>query len=213
MDVIDTINTRRSIRRFLDLPVEWDNVVAILEAGRMAPSSGNIQNWKFILITDPEQRMSVAEACLEQYWVATAPLLIVVVAEPHQAELYYGDRGKHLYTTQNCAAAITNMLLVTHELGLGSCWVGAFEDDMLMRAANIPEGIIPQAVLPIGYPDEKPVEVPRHDVEVFVRFGAYGMQWKTLADATREYSDLVQIALKKGKEWWKKIKERVQDVT
>jgi len=125
MEVLDCITTRRSIRKYLDKPVPWDLVSNVLEAGRFAPSCGNLQNWKFIIVLDDDKRKGLAEASLRQYWMEQAPVLLVVVAEPEKAKRYYGDRGERFYTIQNCAAVATNMMLEAHNLGLGSCWVGA----------------------------------------------------------------------------------------
>ena len=85
MDVLEAIRTRRSVRKYRDIPVEWEKVGLILDAGRLAPSSGNLQNWKFIVITDKNARHQISEACLEQQWMAKAPVHIVIVAEPETA--------------------------------------------------------------------------------------------------------------------------------
>ena len=106
MDVFEAIRTRRSIRKYKDQQVPWDNVVTILHAGRYAPSAGNLQNWKFITVKSDAKRIAIAKACLQQEWMETSPVFIVIVAEPAQAERYYGTRGARLYTIQGCAAAI-----------------------------------------------------------------------------------------------------------
>ena len=112
MDVFEAIRTRRSIRKYKDKPVPWDNIVTIMQAGKYAPSAGNLQNWKFIYVKTDDKRSAIAKACLGQEWMEIAPVFIVVVAEPEKAERHYGTRGARLYTTQACAAAIQNMLLI-----------------------------------------------------------------------------------------------------
>ena len=134
MEVFDCIRTRRSIRRYKDKPVEWDKVVTILEAGRLAPSAGNLQNSKFIVVRDEEIRKKVAETALNQKWMEKAPIHIIVCSEPIKSKRFYGIRGERLYTIQDCAAAIENMLLTAHSLDLRACWVGAYEEDALRRA-------------------------------------------------------------------------------
>lgn len=151
MDVLRAIFTRRSVRDYIEAPVEWDKVGYVLEAGRAAPSSGNLQNWKFIVCSGAEQRKALAEASLNQKWMEKAPIHIVVCSEPKRVEIFYGLRGERLYSVQNCAAAIENMLLAAHSLGLGSCWVGAFDEEMVKRVCSIPDYARPQAIITIGY--------------------------------------------------------------
>ncbi len=154
MEVFDAIRTRRSIRKFKDKQVPWDNITTIMQAGKYAPSAGNMQNWKFIVIKSDEKRTAIAKACLQQEWMEQAPIFIVVVAEPEKAERYYGTRGARLYTIQGCAAAIENMLLTAHSLGLGACWVGAFDEDDIFRILSLPEEKSVQGIIIIGYADE-----------------------------------------------------------
>ncbi len=174
MNVFEAIATRRSIRKFTSQDVPMEILGVVLDAGRYAPSSGNLQNWKFILIKDPENKQKVAEAAMQQMWMAEAPFIIVVCAETEKINQFYGIRGERLYSIQNCAAAIQNMLLTAHSLGLASTWVGAFDENMLTRALNLPESVRPQAILPIGYPDEV-VPAPTHyTLENVCYFESYG---------------------------------------
>ena len=117
MEVFEAIRTRRSIRKYKDKPVPFDDIVTIMQAGKYAPSAGNLQNWKFIHVKTDEKREAIAKACMGQDWMEQAPVFIVVIAEPEKAERYYGTRGARLYTIQGCAAAIENMLLTDHSLG------------------------------------------------------------------------------------------------
>ena len=82
MEVFDAIRTRRSIRKFKDKQVPWDNIVTIMQAGKYAPSAGNLQNWKFIHVKSDEKRKAIVNACMQQEWMEVAPVYIVVVAEP-----------------------------------------------------------------------------------------------------------------------------------
>ena len=211
MDVIDAINTRRSVRKYTTHPVEWDHVLYLLEAAQMAPSAGNLQNWRLILVTDPDKRLKIAEACLQQYWVATAPLIILVFTLPDRMDRYYGERGAGLYSHQGAGAAIQNMLLVSRDLGLGSCWVGAFDDAMIRRIAGAPEDATPQAVLTFGYADEKPEVPTRYDLKVFTRFESWGMRFADMVDANHEYSVYVSRALEKSKALFEQLKNKLQE--
>ncbi|MBN2368745.1 nitroreductase family protein, partial [Candidatus Woesearchaeota archaeon] len=174
MNVFETIATRRSIRRFTSQDIPMEILGVVLDAGRYAPSAGNVQNWRFILVKNPDNKLKVAEAAMQQMWIAEAPVIIVVVAEIEKIKQFYGIRGERLYAIQNCAAAIQNMLLTAHALGLSSTWVGAFDETMLRRTLGIPEDVRPQAILPIGYPDEV-VPAPTHyTLENVCFFEGYG---------------------------------------
>jgi len=85
-DILDIIQSRRTIKQFLSQFVSWDKLSKVIEAGKHAPSSGNIQNWKFIVVYEPEQKQKIAQACHEQYDIALASALIVICGEPEKAE-------------------------------------------------------------------------------------------------------------------------------
>ncbi len=155
MDVLEAIKFRRSCRKYSSKQVSLDQVGAIVEAAGMAPSSGNQQPWKFVVVRDPSSREAIAEACLEQYWMSKAPVHIVVVAEEDKMKQLYGIRGEKLYSIQNCAAAIQNILLAAENFGLSTCWVGAFEESIISRVCSIPDSARPQAVITLGYSAEK----------------------------------------------------------
>ncbi len=199
MQTQQCIKTRRSVRKFLPVPVEFEKLGRILDAGRYAPSAGNLQNWKFIVVIDEEKKRTIAAACADQFWITEAPFLIVICGEPIKTERFYGERGKTVYTIQNCAAAIQNMLLVAHDEGLGACWVGAYDDARLKSAVSIPDNVEPQAVLAIGYADEKPPEPQRYTVENIVFLERYGNRIRDVAAFMDEYSVHVQKAVAKIK--------------
>ncbi len=165
MNVEECIKTRRSIRKYKDKSVDSEKINQILDSGKFAPSAGNLQNWKFIVVRKEEIITKLAEASFDQDWMIDAPVHIVIAAEPRKAERYYGARGERLYTIQNCAAAIQNMLLTAKDLGLGSCWVGAFDEEKVIRALNMPEDATPQAIITIGYADERPDMPSRIELE------------------------------------------------
>ncbi len=161
MDVFECIATRRSIRKFMELDVPMEMLGAILDAGRYAPSSGNVQNWRFIIVKNKDTIQKIAEAAMQQLWIGQAPAVIVVCSDSEKLQMFYGTRGERLYAIQNCAASIQNMLLAAHAIGLAGCWVGAFDEAILSRVLSIPENVRPQAIIPIGYPDEI-VPTPMH---------------------------------------------------
>lgn len=199
MDVYECIKKRRSIRKFLKKEVDWEKISLILDAGRLAPSAGNLQNWKFIVVLDEGKRKSVAEACVKQSWIEGAPFMIVIVGEPQSAERFYGKRGSDLYTAQNCAAAAENMLLMATSLGLQGCWVGAFSEDMIKRIFGIPNYAEPFVILPFGYPDSEGEEPAKFPIEHVTYFNGWRGKIENPAAYMGYYSPGLQKRLKKGK--------------
>src|SRR3989344_6909460 len=178
MDLKKAIIDRRSIRKYLDKDVKLEDISEILEAGHYAPSSGNIQNWKFIVVKDKKRIEEVADACLDQNWMKMAPVLIVVCNDNQDVNRMYKKKGER-YSVQNCAAAIQNILLAAFDRGLGSCWVGAFNGDGIRRILSIPEDIPIEAIITLGYPAEKPglrdgKQRRRKALEHIVFFESYG---------------------------------------
>lgn len=209
MQIQDCIKSRRSVRKFLPVPVEFEKLGRILDAGRLAPSAGNVQNWKFIVVTEDAKKRAVVDACAEQFWIETAPFLIVVCGDPIKGERLYGDKGMS-YTIQNCAAAIENMLLTAHDEGLGACWVGAFDEVKLRAALSIPDSAVPQAILPIGYPAEKPSEPSHLTIENVVYVERYGNRVRDIASFMDEYSVHVQKAVAKLKGFVARTVEKIK---
>ncbi|MBD3355182.1 nitroreductase family protein [Candidatus Woesearchaeota archaeon] len=211
MELDKCIKTRRSIRKYIDKEVHWDLVAKIIDAGRLAPSAGNLQNWKFIAVLDKGKKQKITEACLQQTWMNKAPVHILVVAEPKKAERYYGTRGERLYSIQNCAAAVENMLLMAHNLDLGACWVGAFDENMLGRAVGLPDEARPQAVITIGYPAEKIKEPAKFPIENVAYFNSWRGKIKDVAGYMGYHSVKVQKGLQKGKKALKKGTEKAAE--
>lgn len=171
MEIDECIENRRSIRSYLDKKVHWEKISQLLDAAHLAPSSGNIQNWRFIVITDDNMRNKIASACLSQKWMTQAPVYIVVCSE-NTVESLYEERGKK-YSIQNCAAAIENILLKAIDLSLGTCWIGSFNDSAIKPLLEIPENVEVEAIITLGYPTEKPIS-KRHKLEELTFFEKYG---------------------------------------
>lgn len=200
MDILELIKTRRTIKEFLPKFIDWDKLSKILDAARHAPSAGNLQNWRFVVVIETDLKKQLAEAALQQYEIINAAALIVVCAEPEKAERYYGLRGERLYTTQNCAAAIQNMLLEAHSLGLGTRWIGAFEEEMVKRVLGIPEEIRPQAIIALGYPKEIPQKPPKLPLESLVYFNAWRNRIRDPVKYMRDYSLIIKRKLQAAQE-------------
>ncbi|NQU78217.1 nitroreductase family protein [Candidatus Woesearchaeota archaeon] len=160
METLECIENRRSARKFKNTSVEWEKIGNILRAGQLAPSSGNVQDFKFVVVTDKTKRSALANSALKQHWIASAPVIIVVYSEPKITQRSYGIRGDKLYAIQNSAAAAQNILLAATDEGLGSCWVGAFDENMVNSVLGAPDNARPQVLIPIGY-IENDIPIPR----------------------------------------------------
>ena len=213
MNTLEAINNRRSIRKYTEKPVEFEKITTILDAARKAPCAGNLQDWRFILVTEKNLIKQVSEFAIEQYWIQTAPIVIIVCAIPEKHEQYYGLRGKRLYNIQDCAAAIENILLAATDMGLGSCWIGAFEEEKLRAVFNIPADVRPQAIITIGYGDETPQERHMIPIENVVYFNRYGMKIEKLHIVLRDYSIEWQRQGNKFKEFTQsRLKRAVEQI-
>ncbi len=147
MDVFEAITTRQSIREYREIPVPEDKLDRVLEAGRMAPSGGNRQEMKFVVVRDPERRRKLAEASGGQRHVAQAPVVIAAVAtEPKRVMMC----GVPAYPV-DVAIAIDHMTLAATEVGLGTCWIGAFVQDAVRSALDIPGSCEVVSLLTLGF--------------------------------------------------------------
>ena len=196
-DIIELIKSRRNVEKFSTKPVSWDKISRILDAGRHAPSCGNLQNWKFIVVNDTDKKQEIAEYCHEQYEITAAPTLIVICAEPQKAERYYGLRGLKLYTIQNCAAAAQNMLLEAHSLDLGGRWIGAFEEDDVREVLRIPSEARPQIILAIGHPEHVPDKPSKYPLETVVYLNKWRNRITDIAKEMGDYSDILKRNVEK----------------
>lgn len=173
MDLFEVIKGRRSIRRFKKDGVDDEILMKVIEAGVWAPSAGNLQSWEVIIIKKFETKEKLAAAAYLREFLAEAPLILVLCANQHVCGASYNDRGRELYCIQDAACAGQNILLAAHALGLGACWVGAFDEDLVFRTLHLPLGLRPVALIPMGYPDENPLPPPRDDLEEFIHYEGF----------------------------------------
>ncbi len=172
MDLREVIRRRRSIRRYRDEPLDVKEIYRLLDEANLSPSAGNLQSRDFIIVDDEELKEKLAYAALNQSFVAEAPIVVVVCANLKRVAPY-GRRGRELYCIQDSAAAIDHLLLLVEDRGLGACWVGAFDENMVSRVLGLPSYIRPVALIPIGYPDEKPDPTPRLPIENIVHYNGW----------------------------------------
>jgi nitroreductase len=159
-NLLGLIKSRRSVRAYKPDPIPRGMLEQLLEAMRWAPSAANLQPWFFYAVTNKEKIRDLTLATHGQAFVAQAPLVFVICAEPERSGQMMGDRGRCFYCLQDTALAAQNLALVAHEAGLGTCWVGSFDEDDVRRALGIGPEFKPVAVVPCGYPAGEPEAAP-----------------------------------------------------
>jgi len=167
MDCIEAINRRRSIRKFKNIDIGKENLDILLNAAQAAPSAGNMQGRDFIIVTDRTIKRELVIAAHNQHFIASAPIIIVAVANIRRSSTRYGQRGE-LYAVQDATASVMNIMLAATDIGLGTCWIGAFDEEMVKDILNIPINERPVAMVPIGYPDENPIMPQRMSLDQIV---------------------------------------------
>lgn len=172
MDVTKAIKKRRSIRKFLDKNLPEDAIEILTDAIRWAPSAGNLQARRFYFIFEAGLKKRIAEAALNQMFIASAPLVIIACAD-YERIMPYGKRGKELYTVQDVSCAVENLMLQACELGLGTVWVGAFDEDEVVEILKLPYFLKPLAIIPVGYPAENPTPPERFEKEEIIEIIKY----------------------------------------
>jgi nitroreductase len=164
---------RRSIRKYKEKKLSRNSLNAILDAIRYAPSAGNLQNWRLIVVEDENKKEEIAKYCFKQKWMTRASVIVVVCSDDSDVKRTYGDKSD-MFCRQNCAAGIQNMLLKAYSIGIGSCWVGAHDDDKIKALLKMPDNINIEAVICFGHADENP-EMPRRiDLRDIVHFEEWG---------------------------------------
>ena len=187
MSVLDIVKSRRSIRIYQNRPVPDEAVADLIEAIRWAPSAGNLQSRKFYFVFHQDRRTALSGAAGKPGFAAgmkkliktavgrdplsAAPLVIVACLDRRIA-VHYGERGERLYAIQDVAASLMNMMLVAHDRGLGTVWIGSFDERAVAAALDLPEHLRPVALVPVGYPGQVPAppqRAPQEQVVELVR--------------------------------------------
>lgn len=169
MDVLSALENRRSIRRYSAKPVEKEKLNKVLEAARISPSASNQQNWKFIVVRDPLKREKLTEATFGQTFVGQAPVILAACGTDPESVM---KCGQHRYTV-DLSIATAYMILEAHEQGLGTCWLGRFDEKTVKDILGIPDHVRVVAMMPLGYPDESPEAKPRKTLDEIACFDAY----------------------------------------
>lgn len=170
MELMDVIRERRSIRAYEETPVEREKLLRVLEAGRLAPSARNEQELKFVVVQNKEKIEKLYHACREEAFVREAPVVIAACGTGTDKVMLC---GQHAYPIDVSIAA-THMVLRAVDLGLGTCWLGAFHEKKVRDALGIPPDVRVVAIITIGYPRFQPQPKNRKALEEVISFD----RWK-----------------------------------
>ncbi|MDH5302443.1 MAG: nitroreductase family protein [Gammaproteobacteria bacterium] len=161
-DFFTTVRNRHSIRKYqTDMPVEKEKLHAILEMACAAPSAGDLQAYRILVVTDAPTRLKISNIASQQSFINEAPVCLVFCAEPARSAAKFGQRGQDLYALQDATIAAAYAQLAVVAAGLGATWIGYFDEAPLRACLNIGDNLQPVAMLSVGYPAELPSDSPR----------------------------------------------------
>ena len=174
MDLDTAIKKRASVREYAPKKPEMELVIEAIEAANHAPSPGNLAILRYVIVEDNKQIKAISEAC-QQPFIEQASILVVICSDPKDAKNFY-DKRTDKYIRQTAGAAIQNFLLKITELGLASCWVGAFSDFTVRNVLKIPDDKEIEAILPVGFQTKTchTTQRKKHELDNRLYYGKYG---------------------------------------
>ena len=179
MELMQTILTRRSVRKFEQKPVEREKINSCIEAARLAPSACNSQPWHFIVIDEPETKAAFCKQAFSgvysiSQWAAKAPVLVAAVSDKGNFVSRVGNflRRTEFYLIDH-GIACEHLVLRAWDLGLGTCWIGWLDVVKASKFFNLPGGKKIEHLIALGYPAESPEPRPRKKPEEIVSYNAY----------------------------------------
>ena len=170
MEFIQLVNTRFSVRKFKNRPVELEKLQKVLEAGKMAPSAANFQPWHFIVI-EKKEALEKIWPVYKRPWIREAPVIIVACSD-HDQSWRRGSDGKDSADI-DISIAVDHMTLQAAELEMGTCWVCNFDVVKCSDILNIPQHIEPVALIPLGYPDTEIPAKKRKSLDEIVHWNTF----------------------------------------
>ncbi len=169
MDIAQIIRERRSVRRYQNKALEPQKLQKVFEAARWAPSAHNAQAWKFIVVQDPQKRQALAKAAHDQSFVGQAPIVIAAVSlNPEEVMAC----GVPTYAV-DLAIAVDHMTLQAAALDLGTCWIGAFDQEAVKKILKIPRQCKVVVLLPLGYPADTQGTKTRKNLEEIISYDIF----------------------------------------
>ncbi len=151
MDFWQVLKNRHCVRKFSSEEVAEEDIEKLLAAAKMGPTAGNMQDWRFQVVKNKETKKKLAAAALEQNFIAQAPVVLVISSDLKVAQRHYAERGLELYSIQDVAIAAEHIFLAAIEMGLATCWVGAFTEEEVKEILDLPAQERPMVIMPVGY--------------------------------------------------------------
>lgn len=171
MSVLEIIRGRRSVRRYKGDPVPEETLSRVLEAARLAPSAKNLQPWKFVVVRDRATKAALAKAAFGQTFMSEADVIIAACGYPERA---YPRQGGFMNSWPiDVAISFEHLVLQAVEEGLGTCWIGAFQEAEAKAALGVPDEVRVMAMTPLGWPAETPPPRARKAMEEIVSYERY----------------------------------------
>lgn len=166
MELKEILEKRRSIRKFKSIEISDEKIGEVLQLAQLAPSAGNVQAYKIKIVKSVEDKKKLMEATMSKQEVfLSAPVVLVICADPKESESKYAERGRNFYAFQDATIFAAYIQLVLVSMGFDSVWVGGFIEDKVKEALLLPENLKPVAIIPFGYPDGEPRPRERKKVE------------------------------------------------
>ncbi len=165
MDIFKIIETRRSIRKYKPNSIPAEKLKKIFETARLAPSSGNRQPWRFVVVHKEKRKRALAEVAKNQSFLMDAAVIVAAIGDPTASERWH---------EKDVMIAVEHMVLAASALGYGTCWIGAFDEEKVKSLLKIPSDHRAVALLPIGVPNESPQPKPRKEISELFFEEEYG---------------------------------------
>lgn len=168
-DFFETVRHRHSIRHYQpDMPVETAKLHAILEMACAAPSAGDLQAYRISVVRHADERQALMRAAQDQAFIAQAPVCLVFCADPARSATTFGPRGASLYAIQDATIAAAYAQLAVVAAGMASTWVGYFDEALVQAALGLEPGLLPIALMSLGYPAELPEPSSRRRLDEMI---------------------------------------------
>jgi len=169
MDFFEVVKNRHSVRAFKDKEIGKEKLDKLLLVANSSPSAGDLQAYQIFQVKKKALKVALAKAAYGQDFLAQASVDLVFCIDPLRSARKYGKRGSELYSIQDATISAAYVHLAAVDLGLGSVFVGAFDEEAISKILSLPGNLRPIIILPIGYPDEKPDATPRRKINDLVR--------------------------------------------
>ncbi|MBT3865885.1 nitroreductase family protein [Candidatus Woesearchaeota archaeon] len=218
MELDKIIHERRTCRDFKKKDLSTGTIAEALDISRFAPSSGNVQNWYFVIVRDNEKKEALADECHGQVWMVDAPALIVICNKTEECTKKFKEKGEK-FSIQNCAIISSYITLKATDMGLGTAMVGAFDEEKVRMVLDIPYNVTPEGIIAIGHPNSLDEDQDREDLKYHTYFESWGKKvfgkdsWpisKPIGKATKKASQATNRAKLKASGLLRKTKEKLK---